>query len=152
MVWFTGDEFGGFAGPGSAGEAALATYLDNGGCLLLSSQDYHYDRGGATSLMTNYLGISSITNDTTQTSATGVSGSLFDGLGPFALSYPFSNFSDSVTVGNGGTAAFNGSSAVVAAQKVTGTYATAYLTFPLEAVANESDRIAILLAFLAGCP
>ena len=46
IVWFTGDEFGGAAGPGAAGETALAGWLDGGGCLFISSQDYLYDRGG----------------------------------------------------------------------------------------------------------
>src|SRR5690606_18481541 len=52
VIWFTGDEFGGFAGPSGATEAALASWLDAGNCLFLSSQDYHYDRG-LTSFMTN---------------------------------------------------------------------------------------------------
>ncbi|MCH7851666.1 MAG: hypothetical protein IIC41_02650, partial [Candidatus Marinimicrobia bacterium] len=30
VIWFTGDEFGGSAGPGSAGESALGSYLDSG--------------------------------------------------------------------------------------------------------------------------
>jgi subtilisin family serine protease len=45
VIWFTGDEFGGSAGPGAAGETALATYLNANGCLLISSQDYVWDRG-----------------------------------------------------------------------------------------------------------
>lgn len=151
VIWFTGDEYGGAAGPGTAGSTALAGFLDTGGSLLISSQDYYYDRG-LTSLMTGYLGVSSITSDTGQTSATGTAGSLFQGLGPFTLSYPFSNFSDSMVPGNGGVAAFTGSSATVATQKVTGVYAAAYLGFPLEAIATEADRVAVLLAFLAGMP
>ena len=31
--------------PGSAGEAALSSWLDSGRCLLISAQDYYYNRG-----------------------------------------------------------------------------------------------------------
>jgi hypothetical protein len=67
VVWFTGDSFGGAAGPGAAGEAALGEWLDGGGCFLISSQDYLYDRG-LTGFMQDYLGVSSFTNDVSQTS------------------------------------------------------------------------------------
>ena len=56
IIWFTGDEFGGAAGPGAAGEAALANALGSGRCLLLSSQDYFFDRG-LTDFMTDFLGL-----------------------------------------------------------------------------------------------
>src|SRR3954453_11456640 len=47
VLWFSGHSFGGAAGPGASGEADLATFLSGGGgrCLVLSSQDYHFDRG-----------------------------------------------------------------------------------------------------------
>lgn len=62
VIWFTGDEFGGFAGPGAAGETALGTWLDAGNCLFLSGQDYLYDRlssSGTTpnTFMSTYLGL-----------------------------------------------------------------------------------------------
>src|SRR3990172_2807501 len=56
VIWFTGEEFGGYAGPGAAGETALGSFLDDGKCLLMSSQDYLYDRG-LTPFMANYLGL-----------------------------------------------------------------------------------------------
>src|SRR5690606_138193 len=84
VIWFTGDEFGGAAGPGGTGEAALATWLDGGeSCLFISSQDYLWDRG-ITTFMTGYLGVSSGTSDVSQTTVTGA-GSVFSGLGPYAL-------------------------------------------------------------------
>jgi hypothetical protein len=92
VIWFTGDEFGGFAGPGPAGENALASWLSGGGCLLISSQDYYWDRG-LTSFMEQYLGVESATSDVGQTVVTG-EGTIFGGLGSFNLVYPFSNYSD----------------------------------------------------------
>lgn len=68
IIWFSGDayRFFGFgqplAGPNQQSELALAAYLDNGNCLLLSSQDYFYDRG-ITSFMQTYLGVESAEND-----------------------------------------------------------------------------------------
>ncbi|MCI0398430.1 MAG: M36 family metallopeptidase, partial [Chloroflexi bacterium] len=53
IIWFTGDEFGGFAGPGATAEGELTTWLNNGNCLFISSQDYHYDRG-LTPFIDNY--------------------------------------------------------------------------------------------------
>ncbi len=96
VIWFTGDEFGGFAGPSAASEGALGTYLDNGGCFFISSQDYRWDRG-VTAFMQNYLGVSTITNDNGDyTSVTG-QGSIYGGLGTHALAYPFSDYSDPIT-------------------------------------------------------
>src|SRR5690606_12223874 len=77
-IWFTGDEFGGAAGPGGTGESALASWLDTGRCLFISSQDYYYDRG-LTPFMDNYLGVSSATSDVSQTTVTGA-GSVYSGL------------------------------------------------------------------------
>ncbi len=44
VIWFTGDERGGAAGPGADGEQALTAWLDKSGCLMISSQDYYFDR------------------------------------------------------------------------------------------------------------
>jgi len=62
VIWFTGHEYGGYAGPGPASETALASFLDGGGFLFVSSQDYLWDRG-QTGFMRDYLGLSSYAND-----------------------------------------------------------------------------------------
>jgi len=61
VIWFTGVEYGSYAGPGAAGESALGSWLNGGGCFLISSQDYHYNRG-LTSFATTYLGVSAVTD------------------------------------------------------------------------------------------
>ncbi len=94
VIWFTGDEFGGFSGPGAAGETALSTWLDSGGCFLISSQDYQFDRG-LTDFMQNYLGVLEVSDDVDHTMVTG-QGSVFGSLGSFGLVYPFTNYSDLV--------------------------------------------------------
>lgn len=152
VLWFTGDAFGAaVTGPGAAGETALATYLDGGGCLFMSSQDYHFARQ-LTPFMTGYLGVSSISNDTGQTTALGSTGSPFGGLGPYSLNYPFSNFSDTVVPGNGGVEAFTGNAGISATVKLAGTYSTVWTTFPLITVPTTAEQLEILLAFMGTCP
>lgn len=151
VVWFSGDEFGGFAGPGALGEAALATYLDGGGCLLISSQDYHYDRG-LTTFMSDYLGVDAVSNDAGDyTSVTG-QGSVFGGLGPYSLSYPFSDFSDIITPTVNAELAFDGDNGNGAAVDQGGpVYRTSYWTYPLEAISTPAEREEALGAFLTWC-
>ena len=143
VIWFTGDEFGGACGPGPAGEAALAAWLDSGGkCLFMCSQDYYYDRG-PTAFITGRLGISSATNDNGLTIQTG--SNVFGGYGPYTLSYPFTDFSDRVTPGNGGVVAFTdqGPSPTSTTKDAT-TYRTIFWTFPLEAIPSAADRQALM--------
>ncbi len=150
VVWFTGDEFGGAAGPGAAGESALGTWLDSGGkCLFISSQDYYYDRG-TTSFMTNYLGLGSATSDQNQATVTGT-GSVFSGYGPYTLNYPFSNYSDIIIPDGTAELAFDGDQGNAAIDKNNGTYRTTFWGFPFEALPNDSDRADTLGRFLSLC-
>ncbi len=149
VLWFTGDEFGGAAGPGAGGEQALRSWLDNSGCLLISSQDYYYDRG-LTGLMISYLGVSSATGDISTNTADG-RGSVFDGLGPFTLSLPYSNFTDTVLADASAEKAFHGSIGGVGVNKDGGVYRTAYLGFGLEGLPTVAGFQGTLAAFLGWC-
>jgi len=100
VVWFSGDAYGGpSAGPNSTDEGQLTTYLDGGGRLFLSSQDYLYDMT-LTSFGSNYLGIASYDSDNGDATVKyGVSGDpVGHGLGPYTLSYPgtFTDYGDIV--------------------------------------------------------
>jgi PKD repeat protein len=112
VIWFSGDRFGGSAGPGGTDEANLATYLDSGGRLFLSSQDYLYDFG-LTTFGQTYLGIGSFTSDSgNATTKYGVAGDpIGDGLGPYPLTYPsgFSDYGDIVNADSGASVAFRSS-------------------------------------------
>ena len=63
VVWFTGENFtgwdgSGLIGPNGDGLDAMLDYLDAGGRLLFSSQDYLYTLGGtADELLDEYLGV-----------------------------------------------------------------------------------------------
>ncbi|NNF61228.1 MAG: hypothetical protein HKN06_07855 [Gammaproteobacteria bacterium] len=149
VVWFSGDEFGGFAGPGAAGESALGSYLDAGGCLLLSSQDYFYDRGN-TAFMTTHLGLLTATSDVEQVTVGGA-GSIFGTLGNYSLDYPFSNYSDDL-VPEPATSeiAFTGNASVPgggAAINKTDGIKSAYFGYPVEAL-GLVDRTQVMAAFL----
>ncbi len=139
VIWFTGDEFGGAAGPGAAGETALSAWLDAGNCLFISSQDYHYDRG-LTSFMATYLGVGSATDDISQTTVTG-QGALFNGLGPYVLIYPFTNYSDRIlpAVGQAETA-FMGNQDSAAVLRDNTLYKTTFWGFPWEALPTTTAR------------
>ncbi len=114
VIWFSGDKYGGSAGPSGTDETNLAAYLDGGGRLFLSSQDYLYDFG-LTGFGQTYLGIGSYTNDSGDaTTKHGVAGDpIGDGLGPYPLSYPsgFSDYGDIVNAGAGASVAFRSQAA-----------------------------------------
>ncbi len=151
VIWFTGDEFGGFAGPGATGEADLSTWLDNGNCLFISSQDYYWDRG-QTTFMTDYLGLSSATSDDGGYASVTGQNIVFGGLGPYSLSYPFSDFADVVNPDGTAELAFLGDNSNNAAiDKDSGVYRTSFWGFPFEAIANTADREEVMGTVLDWC-
>jgi uncharacterized repeat protein (TIGR01451 family) len=109
VIWFSGDKYSSSAGPNSTDEANLAAYLDSGGRLFLSSQDYLYDFG-LTPFGQDYLGIASFTSDNGNASTKyGVTGDpIGDGLGPYPLNYPtgFTDWGDIVNPGTGASVSF----------------------------------------------
>ena len=148
VIWFTGDEFGGAAGPGAGGEQALAAWLDKSRCLLVSSQDYFHDRG-LTGLMTSYLGLDAATGEVSQSTLSGLG--TFAGLGPYTLSFPYSNFSDTMTSNITGADAFAGDQGIAGIEKDAGYYRTSYWSVGLEALPTPAAREEVLGAFLAWC-
>lgn len=154
VIWMTGDHTGGFAGPGPAAETSLAAYLDGGGCLLVSSQDYLWDRGGAThdvptGLMASYLGLLSGASDVGQSTVTGID--LFDGQGPHNLSFPYGNFTDRLTPDATASVAWSGDAGDVAVLKATSVYGTSFWGFGLEALPTAAAREEAVAGFLVFC-
>jgi hypothetical protein len=151
VIWFSGSTYGGTAGPGASGEADLATFLSlgSGRCLLLSSQDYFFDRG-MTSFMTGYLGLGSASNDVGQTVVQG-QGSAFSGLGPYSLSFPFVDYSDGVTPAAGAEMAFTGTGAGAAISRIGPNHRTIFLAFPFEALPTAQARQEVMAAALDYC-
>ncbi len=151
IIWFTGAIYTADTGPNAAAEISLSGFLDNGGCFLISSQDYHYNRG-KTDLMTGYLGVDTIGDDSGgYTIVTGLN--LYAGLGGAVLTYPFANYSDTFTpkVDSNVRAAFIGDNSNIAGAVVdTGSYLTTYAAFPLEAMTLNA-RVNTIGAFLNRC-
>jgi len=149
VIWFTGDEFGGAAGPGGGGESALAGWLDGSGCLLLSSQDYYYDRG-LTGFMQSHLGLDSATSDVSQSSANG-QGSVFSGKGPYTLAFPYTNYTDTLVPDVTAESAFLGSSGDAAIDKGGSLYRSTFWSFGLETLPTATDRESVMQTFLDWC-
>jgi hypothetical protein len=153
VLWFTGDRFGaggtGPAGPGPDAEAALADWLDDGGCFFISSQDYQSDKG-TTDFMTDYLGIGAVGDD--EGDYTSVSGqNVLAGLGPYTLTFPYDDYTDDLTPGNGGLIAMLGNNTNPGGvSKQTGAYTTMFWAFGLETLPT-GGRTATLDTFLLWC-
>jgi len=132
VIWFTGNKLDGTAGPSSTAEADLADWLEAGNCLFISAQDYLWDRG-LTPFAQSYLGVADFTDDVFQLNVTGA-GSLFDGLGPYTLDFPFFNWSDVVDPDATAEVAFVGNMGTAAVSKDSGVYRTTFWGFPFEAL------------------
>ncbi len=94
LVWFTGSPRVATLSP--LDELSLATYLDGGGNLFLSSADYLFD-AGRTAFNREYLGLGTWMDDIGTFIVFGVPGNpVANGLGPYPFLYP-SALSDTVT-------------------------------------------------------
>jgi len=141
LLWFTGYDW--YDPLADEDETRLAEYLAHGGRLLLSSQDYLFARG-LTNWAMDYLGVLTYTEDLTATTVLGVEGSpLGDGLGPYALVYPFRNWSDALTPTVRAEPAFLGEHgrpiALTHSHEVGATaFKSTFFAFPLEALPDEA--------------
>jgi hypothetical protein len=116
-------------------------------------QDYYYDRG-LTGLIQNYLGVAAADNDVGHTTVTGL-GSVFSGLGPYVMDFPYSNFTDDLTPDATAEGAFEGTSGSIDAfagiHKDAGVYRTSFWSFGLETLPAAEGRESVLSAFLGWC-
>lgn len=106
VVWncgFNWEEAG--SGISIADEAALASYLNAGGSLFLCGQDIIYN-GVSTAFLSDHLHVSASYNDDGTSAAGGIEGDpISDGM-TLPLSYPSTDYSDSLTPGPGASGAF----------------------------------------------
>jgi uncharacterized repeat protein (TIGR01451 family) len=134
VVWWTGYDW--YEPIVDDEETSLEAYLDSGGRLFLSSQDFLYYHGES-HLSQTHLGVLTYTQDVTPTEVMGVSESpIGAGLGPWLLSYPagYQNWSDGVVPTPGTGVAFRdeGRRATALTRHV-GDRATLFLSLPFEA-------------------
>ena len=108
VVWTTGDDYGSVGDPTTLtaeDQSKLQAYLDGGGKLFLSSQDFLYDND-PNDFIVNYLHVAGHSDDQGINSVVGVSGdTISDGMS-IPLSYPFDNLSDYIVPGAGATGIF----------------------------------------------
>jgi len=133
VVWFTGYDW--YAPVTAEEEAALTAYLDAGGRLFLSSQDflyYHHD----SPFSRDYLGVITYTEDVTPTLARGVPGDpVGDRLGPYSLDYPFRNWSDALVPAPDTAVSFRDQERrpiALARHRPGADYRTIFFSFPFE--------------------
>ncbi len=141
-IWFTAYDW--FKTLTPSEEARLATYLEAGGRLLLSSQDYLYT-SGFTDFARDYFGVVGFTEGLTATQVTeAVSSPIGQGQGPYELVYPFRNWSDALEASPGTDVVLWGQHGQpVALAKRQALWKTAFFAFPLEAL-DSQDMITVL--------
>jgi len=155
VVWFNGYPYAHTFT--AADEAAAAAYLDAGGSLFLSAEDYLWEFG-LTAFGQNYLGVADYTVDVRETDVVGRAGSpIGAGLGPYELAAPAGwadvFWTDYVT----GTAApfgYQASGADNSTSAAGAGWRTVFLGWPLEGIPSADDRTDIMLAVLShlgGC-
>ena len=155
VLWFNGYDWYDPIHPSELDR--LTGYLDGGGRLFLSSQEYLYVIGQE-ALTRDYFGVVTHSETLSQTAVTGVPGHVLgDGIGPLALDYPFRNWSDSVLPAPGAAVAFRGQHGQPGALTNEGNCAaggpacrwrTAFFAFPVEAFPFE-ERV-VLVGRLVG--
>jgi hypothetical protein len=107
---------------------------------------------GLTPFTENYLHILSYVSDVSQTTVTGQND--YAGLGPYSLSYPFTNYSDTVNPDAQGAVAFSGNQGNAALSYAGSTFNTVFLGYPFEAISGLADRSAVMdrtVSFFGGC-
>jgi uncharacterized repeat protein (TIGR01451 family) len=134
VVWFTGYDW--YAPVTAEEETTLTAYLDAGGRLFLSSQDflyYHHD----SPFSRDYLGVITYTEDVTPTLAWGVPGDpVGDRLGPYPLDYPFRNWSDALVPAPGTAVSFRDQERrPIALARQGADHRTIFFSFPFETLA-----------------
>ncbi len=148
IIWFSGAATGNpKSGPNANSEIDLAAYLNGGGCLILSAQDY-LDDMGSTSFMTDFMGLASGTTNAVHETISG-QGS-FTGMGPYTLTPLFKNNSDGVTEDGGAELLFNSSQGGAAVGRTGANFKTAWMAFPLEFL-TEADMTEVMEALLEWC-
>lgn len=144
ILWFTGYDW--YEPVTQAEESSLLHYLDQGGRLLLSGQDFLYYHG--TGPLATRLGVATWAEDWAPTAAAGVPDQVAGGLwGPVALNYPFNNWSDSVEPAPTAVPVVRDAQGaplgVAAGAEVTPAWRSLFYSFPLETVLTDTRPLVL---------
>lgn len=134
-------------------DAALSSYLNGGGCSILSSQDHHYSQK-MTPILDVFMGISSIKDDAAGPGSSMTIrgyGNLYPVEKDYSLSFNFSNFSDELILDNSSEMLFKRDQQVVGSRFDSGTHLGVFLSFPLEVVSQVDQRADIIKRIYDDC-
>jgi hypothetical protein len=142
----------------SVNDANLAAFLDGGGQLFLASMGFLTSRGGPDNFTTNYLHLSSWTNDTGGTPATGVPGdAISDGMSLDLSAGPLpTGGSDTMVLNAGVDPIFNFTNGVKGIKANENGHQVVFLSFPFENIStsagnpnNQNTLIARVMAWFS---
>ena len=157
VIWFTGYDWQDPISPTTEGPE-LQAYLDNGGNLLMSSQEQNYAYG-LTPIMSDYFWVDSIVDDVAITNTVGnATDPLFAGLGPYTMGRPDQwdqywpdpleegPYDDEVYVKTGGfePLLYDTSGTPNSTRYEGATFKTLYLGWPFEWLPNLGDRVEVM--------
>lgn len=160
VIWITGQESTNNETFSNTEQSLVTAYVNSGGNLFVSGSEIGWDLeqfSGGVSFYQNVLGGDYLSDDAGTYTASGTSGSIFDGI-----SLNFSNgglftydvrFPDRITAGPGATVAMNyiggsGGGAAVTKQGTNGAGNVVMFGFPFEMINDVADRDAIMAASL----
>jgi hypothetical protein len=146
VIWFTARQWGTYPSLTNTDTTNLSTYLNAGGNLFLSSQDYLYDFYGAGSFTASpgefaydYLKIASGTSDTGVGTIYGVQDDpITDGI-TYTTVDRFTDYSDRITpLGSANTilTTTTGNNSL----RYAGSYKVVFMAMPFEFISNEANR------------
>jgi|GEM_PF-7073543 len=157
VIWFTSEQYSSVLTEDD--ENTLMQYLDAGGNLFLSSQDYLYGAGGIDTFGANYLHIGDYAEDIGTTFVDNVTGNpISAGQGHVALTYPgsFSDYTDLLLPDSspGADMVFTGDVGYPVAIQYTGSFKTVFFAFAFEALppANATAVMGNLISYFAEMP
>jgi subtilisin family serine protease len=142
VAWYTAYDW--YQPLSPAEEQRLIGYLDGGGRVLLSSQDYlYYGHGGK--LAESYLGVLTHVEDLGTTLVWGETPHPIGwGTGPYALTYSYTNWSDGLRTAPGAQVALRGQHGLPAAITQRGPgWRTVFAAFPFETLDAEAAQTLI---------
>jgi uncharacterized repeat protein (TIGR01451 family) len=136
VVWFTAHDWSPTLT--ELDESRLEDYLQGGGRLLLTSQDY-FGASGLTPFGEKYLGMASAREELTATHAMGAMGNpVGAGMPTVILEYPFENWSDALRSTDRAQPAFWGQHGQpIALNQTQASWKTAFFAFSLEALPSS---------------
>jgi hypothetical protein len=151
VIWYSGDmaNWQGQVGPTLATEAALASYLNQDNCFLMSSMGYL--NSNITAFPSQYLGLRAHSYPYPEYASVTGDWVVFGGLGPYNMVYPYAPPQVRGVFLNGvGQPAFT-SAPHIAGSNIQTDFRSSYWGFPFEAVDGAANREEVMETAVSWC-